>query len=67
MTNTGTAKHACELLSVSDLSRLLRISKRSIWRLVALGKFPQPVRLGPKMVRWRAREVDAYLSRVQEQ
>lgn len=41
------------LLSVSDLARVLRTSNRTIWRLLAAGKLPEPVRLGARP-RWTA-------------
>lgn len=57
----------CSLVDVRELSRLLGISVRSCWRLSALSEagqgngFPRPVKLGPKTVRWRARDVLSYL------
>lgn len=57
----------CRLVDVRELSRLLGISVRSCWRLSALSEagqgngFPRPVKLGPKTVRWRARDVSGYL------
>jgi len=67
----GTVPHAaldpCRLVDVRELAGLLGISVRSCWRLSALAEagwgngFPKPVRLGPKLARWRARDVAAYL------
>ncbi len=56
----------CRLVDVRELAALYGISIRSCWRLSALseaghGSFPCPVRLGPKLCRWRARDVAAYL------
>ncbi len=41
--------------------------ERSVWRLAAQaeaghGNFPQPLRIGPKTVRWRPADVEAYLA-----
>ena len=57
------------LLDVRSVSRLLRISPRQIWRLVAMaeagrGTFPKPLRLGTRTVRWRLADVEAYLAGV---
>ena len=46
------------LLDVRTVAKLLGVSPRNIWRLVAkasagAGDFPQPVRLGTRTVRWR--------------
>ena len=55
------------LLDVKTVARVLRISQRQVWRLSALaeaghGNFPRPVRLGPKTIRWRLRDIEAYLA-----
>jgi len=54
------------LLRVGEVSELLGLSVRSVWRLAALGEagrsaFPPPLRLSPRCVRWRARDIEAYL------
>jgi predicted DNA-binding transcriptional regulator AlpA len=61
---------ACQLLTVRDISALLKIHTGTIWRLSALaeaghGDFPKPLRLGGKTVRWRLLDVQAYLDRLQ--
>ena len=57
-----------DLLTCADLSARLKIHRGTIWRLAALadanlpcGGFPRALRLGPKTVRWRASDVEAYL------
>jgi predicted DNA-binding transcriptional regulator AlpA len=55
-----------KLLTVKDLADLLGIHERSVWRLAAMaeegqGDFPRPLRIGPKTVRWRPSDVEAYL------
>jgi prophage regulatory protein len=37
-------------------------SKTSIYRKMAEGKFPRPIRLGPKAVAWLEHELDDYLA-----
>jgi len=59
------------LLNVGQVSELLGVSVRTIWRLSALAEigrssFPPPLRLSPKVVRWRARDVQAYLDALSE-
>jgi excisionase family DNA binding protein len=39
-------------VTASELSQLLRISTRTLWRLLSAHKIPEPVRLG-SAVRWR--------------
>ena len=54
------------LLNVGQVSKLLGISVRTIWRLSALAEigrssFPPPLRLSAKCVRWRLADLRRYL------
>lgn len=51
-----------EYLSVRDVAELLGCTTRTIWRLAASGQFPRPVRLTPRLPRWRRADVDAHLA-----
>jgi len=61
---------ACRLLTVGELSDLLKLSPRSLWRMAALseaeqgGGFPCPITVGPRLRRWRAVDVASYLARL---
>ena len=64
-----TAPDACQLLTVKDMSALLKLHMRTIWRMTGQAEdghcdFPRPLRLGGKTVRWRATDVAAYLDRL---
>jgi excisionase family DNA binding protein len=50
-----------ELLSSRQVAKRLSMSTRTLWRLVAEGKFPQPIRYNRKLVRWRSDDVDRYV------
>jgi len=55
------------LLTVKELAAALGIHQRTCWRMAALaeagqGDFPRPLRIGPKTVRWRLADVEAYLA-----
>jgi len=52
-----------KLLTVRQVAEALAVHPRSIWRLVASGTLPRPVRLGPKLVRWRLRDVESAIER----
>ena len=54
----------CELLTVAEVAGLLKVHKRSIWRMSAAGQIPAPIRLGGKTVRWRAVDLEAHLTRL---
>jgi predicted DNA-binding transcriptional regulator AlpA len=56
-----------KLLNVKELARMLGVHERSVWRMAAQaeagdGNFPRPLRIGPKTVRWRPADVEAYLA-----
>lgn len=42
------------LITQTDVLTILRISRTSWWRGVKDGRYPQPIKLGPRMNRWRA-------------
>ena len=43
----------------------LPISKSTLWEYVRTGRFPAPVKLGPRTTAWSVRAVREYLSRLQ--
>lgn len=50
-----------DLLTAKDVARRLSIGVRTLWRLVANGKLPQPIRYNRKLVRWKATDIDHYI------
>jgi len=55
------------LLTAKELAAILGIHERTCWRLSAMaegghGPFPKPLRIGPKTIRWRLADVEAYLA-----
>jgi excisionase family DNA binding protein len=45
------------LISPTDAAALLSVSKRTLFRLIAAKKIPQPIRYNRKLVRFRAAEL----------
>ena len=45
-----------ELLTIRDLATILKVSQRSIWRLVASGQLVEPLRVGGS-IRWRRDDI----------
>lgn len=45
-----------ELLTVTEVASLLKISKRTVWRLVSANDLPPPVRFGGN-VRWQKKVI----------
>jgi excisionase family DNA binding protein len=66
MTNAleeGTeAKHRC-LINIGDTAHMLGISVRAIYRLIASGEIPPPVKIG-RATRMVLAEVEAYIERL---
>jgi excisionase family DNA binding protein len=50
-----------ELMTSQQVAERLSVSVRTLWRLVAAGKFPQPVRYNRKLVRWKTADVARYI------
>ena len=53
---TSTEYNEIRLIDVKELSRLLAVSPRTIWRMQSHGKLLPPIRVGGS-VRWRAKDV----------
>lgn len=48
-----------ELLSAKDLERILSLNRKLIYRLIAEGQIPRPLRVG-KSFRWRRRDIEMW-------
>jgi excisionase family DNA binding protein len=54
-----------ELLTAGDVAFRLNVSERTVWRWVAAGKLPEPVRYSQRLIRWRACDIEAYVKALQ--
>ena len=52
------------VMKVRDVMDALGVSRVTLWRLVKAGKFPQPIRIGSRILRWRVEDVEAWLTAV---
>jgi predicted DNA-binding transcriptional regulator AlpA len=41
-----------ELYAVKELNRIFKMSTSNIYRLMSLGEFPRPIRIGTSAKRW---------------
>jgi predicted DNA-binding transcriptional regulator AlpA len=58
MTDTHTNPARLDrLLRESEVLRILPIGRASWWSGVKTGRYPQPVRLGPRTTCWRESEI----------
>lgn len=51
-----------KLFSIAELSDLFSRSKSSIYADIKKGKFPPPVKIGPRVSRWREDDVDKWIA-----
>jgi predicted DNA-binding transcriptional regulator AlpA len=58
---TPTTPASRRLLTAPEVADQFGISVRTLWRWVATGEFPQPIRWNRKLVRWDARAVEAHI------
>jgi prophage regulatory protein len=49
------------LLSAKQVAARLSVTPRTVWRWVAEGKLPRPLRLSTKCVRWWSSDVERFL------
>ena len=47
------------LIKASDVCRMLAISKSGLWQGINDGRFPPPLKFGPKISRWRRSDIIA--------
>lgn len=52
------------LLTAKDVAGILCISQRTVWRYVAEGRIPSPVKITRTTVRWKASQLQAYLDKL---
>ncbi|MGE3804389.1 MAG: helix-turn-helix transcriptional regulator [Gemmataceae bacterium] len=50
-----------KLLTVDEVADELRIATRTVWRWAESGWLPAPLRLGRRVVRWRAEDIRRFL------
>lgn len=64
-TRTEQPLHALQLqdalLKMQTVTQAAGISPATVYRGVAAGTFPQPVRMGKRCTRWRAADVRAWI------
>ncbi len=54
------------LLRIAEVTALVGLSRATVYRLIDSGGFPRPVRLSPGRVAWVRREVEDWMSRLEE-
>ena len=52
-----------KLLTVNDVAKLLKLSTRSVWRLVKAKTIVEPIRIGGS-IRWRPSDVATWIASI---
>lgn len=55
-----TTKDMPKFLSDKQVAARYSVSRATIWRWVANGKFPEPIKLSEGCTRWRLSDVEAF-------
>lgn len=59
---TGALPEAGYVRESQLVKSVLPFSATTLWRKVAAGTFPRPVKLSPRVTAWRVEDVRAYLA-----
>ena len=54
-------------LRLPDVLRIIPVSKSAWWQGCKSGRFPRPIKLGPRTSAWRASDIAALVSRLNEE
>ena len=49
-------------LKLEEVLGLVSLSSATVYRMMSLGEFPRPVRVGRRAARWRSDEIDEWLA-----
>jgi prophage regulatory protein len=52
-----------DFMSITDVASRVGVSEKTITRWCRSGTFPEPVKMGPRLLRWHVSDVDEYLRR----
>lgn len=53
------------LLRISQLTAILGISRATIYRYIASGKLPKPVKLSARCVAWKASVISSWMAKLE--
>ena len=51
------------LMRVPQVLKRVGFGKSTLWAWVASGRFPAPIKLGPRMSVWREEDIDAFIAK----
>lgn len=59
-TRKRTGDHERVLLRLRDVCQMVGLSRSTIYKRIAEGQFPEPIRLGERTVRWSAEAISVW-------
>jgi prophage regulatory protein len=62
MTTTNHKQNADNVLRWPEVAKIIPISRSHAHALAAQGKFPKPIKLGPRASGWLESEINAWLA-----
>jgi predicted DNA-binding transcriptional regulator AlpA len=62
----ASAKVKDELLTLEQVSAVVKVGKTKLYEMMAAGQFVRPVLVSPTLKRWRASQVNAWLEQLPE-
>ena len=51
------------LLTRHEVEARCGIARTTVYRLMRTGEFPEPIRIGPRAVRWPSTEIETWISK----
>ena len=64
MSRSATKIPSCGFLRLSQVIALIPISKSAWWEGCRTGRYPKPVKLGPRTTVWRVEDIKAFIESV---
>ena len=58
----ATVELNVQLMTAKDVVNVTKLSRVSIYRAAKQGRFPCPVRIGARQIRWRSTDVQAWVN-----
>jgi excisionase family DNA binding protein len=50
------------LLKTAEVAKILHVNRSTVFRMIAAGLLPQPIRFNSRFIRFRAEDINNYIS-----
>ena len=61
---SDSSLHSQRLLRINQVLAIVPISRSSWWEGCRTGRYPKPIKLGPRTTVWRAEDIAAFIERL---